>query len=85
MRSRFVPRGALSPNLRWTRVSLCCQETLNAHSEYTGEDADGRMQLQINQYTIKEEIGHGSYGQVYLATDQYGTEYVRLPHPICIH
>lgn len=43
------------------------------------------MQLQINQYTIKEEIGHGSYGQVYLATDQYGTEYVRLPHPICIH
>ncbi|KAH9884436.1 Pkinase-domain-containing protein [Xylariomycetidae sp. FL2044] len=51
------------------------KETLNARTEWTKEDADGRSQQTINQYIIKEEIGRGSYGAVHLATDQYGTEY----------
>ncbi len=53
------------------------QETLNARSEYTDEDPDGRSHHHINQYVIKDEIGRGSYGAVHLATDQYGNEYVR--------
>lgn len=57
------------------------QETLNARSEYTDEDPDGRSHHHINQYVIKDEIGRGSYGAVSLATDQYGNEYVRLPPP----
>lgn len=52
------------------------QETLNAISEYTSDDTEG-TKLRINQYTIKEEIGRGSYGAVHLATDQFGNEYVR--------
>lgn len=52
------------------------QETLNARSEYTSNTADGRAEHHINQYTIKNEIGRGSFGAVHLATDQYGTEYV---------
>ncbi len=59
------------------------QETLNARSEYTSDDSDGRSHHQINQYVIKEEIGRGSYGAVHLATDQFGNEYVSgsdLPH-----
>lgn len=44
--------------------------------QYGNDDEDGPTQHHINQYTIKEEIGRGSYGSVHLATDQYGTEYV---------
>ncbi|KAK4123193.1 kinase-like protein [Parathielavia appendiculata] len=51
------------------------KETLNARSEYTNEDSEGHSQRRINQYIIKEEIGHGSYGAVHLATDQFGKEY----------
>lgn len=51
------------------------KETLNARSEYTSDDPDGRSHLLINQYTIKEEIGRGSYGAVHLAVDQFGNEY----------
>ncbi|KAI1374697.1 Pkinase-domain-containing protein [Hypoxylon crocopeplum] len=51
------------------------KETLNARTEYTNDETDGRSQQAINQYTIKEEIGRGSYGAVHLATDQFGTEY----------
>lgn len=52
------------------------QETLNARSEYTNDDSDGRSHHVINQYTIKDEIGRGSYGAVHLAVDQFGNEYV---------
>ncbi|KAI2470604.1 Pkinase-domain-containing protein [Annulohypoxylon bovei var. microspora] len=51
------------------------KETLNAKTEYTNDETDGRSQQAINQYTIREEIGRGSYGAVHLATDQFGTEY----------
>ncbi|KAI2626724.1 Pkinase-domain-containing protein [Hypoxylon sp. NC1633] len=51
------------------------KETLNARTEYTNDETDGRSQHTINQYIIKEEIGRGSYGAVHLATDQFGTEY----------
>jgi [calcium/calmodulin-dependent protein kinase] kinase len=50
-------------------------ETLNARSEYTNEDADGRSHHHLNQYVIGDEIGRGSYGAVHLATDQFGNEY----------
>lgn len=61
-----------------THTHKTLQETLNARSEYTNEDSDGRSQLHLNQYVIKDEIGRGSYGAVHLATDQFGNEYVRL-------
>ncbi|KAL2272329.1 hypothetical protein FJTKL_06941 [Diaporthe vaccinii] len=51
------------------------KETLNARSEYTSDESDGRSHHVINQYTIKEEIGRGSYGAVHLAVDQFGNEY----------
>ncbi|CAJ2506336.1 Uu.00g004660.m01.CDS01 [Anthostomella pinea] len=51
------------------------KETLNAKTEYTNDEADGSSQHTINQYTIREEIGRGSYGAVHLATDQFGKEY----------
>ncbi|OTB04947.1 hypothetical protein M426DRAFT_57737, partial [Hypoxylon sp. CI-4A] len=51
------------------------KETLNAKTEYTNDELDGRSQHTVNQYTIREEIGRGSYGAVHLATDQFGTEY----------
>jgi [calcium/calmodulin-dependent protein kinase] kinase len=60
-----------------THTNKTLQETLNARSEYTNEDLDGRSQLHLNQYVIKDEIGRGSYGAVHLATDQFGNEYVR--------
>lgn len=53
------------------------QETLNARSEYMNDDADGSSQHVVNQYTILEEIGRGSYGAVHRAVDQYGNAYVR--------
>ncbi|KAK4169257.1 putative calcium/calmodulin-dependent protein kinase [Cladorrhinum sp. PSN259] len=51
------------------------KETLNAVSEYTPDDEDGRSHFRVNQYTIKEEIGRGSFGAVHLATDQFGKEF----------
>ncbi|KAK4239972.1 kinase-like domain-containing protein [Achaetomium macrosporum] len=51
------------------------KETLNARSDYTNEDSEGRSHRRINQYVIKDEIGRGSYGAVHLATDQFGNEY----------
>ncbi|KAE9374572.1 Pkinase-domain-containing protein [Stipitochalara longipes BDJ] len=51
------------------------KETLNAHSEYTNNEEDGKAEHHINQYIIKDEIGRGSFGAVHLAVDQYGTEY----------
>lgn len=56
------------------------QETLDARVEYTNDEGDGRTYHMVNQYTIMEEIGRGSYGAVHIATDQYGKEYVRW-HP----
>jgi len=55
---------------------LALQETLNARSEYTNSQDDGKSQHRINQYIIGEEIGRGSFGAVHLATDQYGNEFV---------
>jgi [calcium/calmodulin-dependent protein kinase] kinase len=54
------------------------KETLNAKSEYTNNEEDGKGEHHINQYIIKDEIGRGSFGAVHLAVDQYGTEYVSL-------
>lgn len=54
------------------------KETLNARSEYMNDAEDGRSHFRVNQYTIKEEIGRGSFGAVHLATDQFGTEFVRF-------
>ncbi|KAJ3474520.1 hypothetical protein NLG97_g9811 [Lecanicillium saksenae] len=51
------------------------KETLDARVEYASDDDDGRTYHKINQYTIIEEVGRGSYGAVHLATDQFGTEY----------
>ncbi|KLU89049.1 CAMKK/META protein kinase [Magnaporthiopsis poae ATCC 64411] len=51
------------------------KETLNARSEYTSDDPDGQSHHRINQYTIKEEIGRGSFGAVHLAVDQFGNEF----------
>lgn len=57
-------------------MKLTRQETLDARVEYASDDDDGRTYHMINQYTIIEEIGRGSYGAVHLATDQFGTEFV---------
>ncbi|RDL35051.1 uncharacterized protein BP5553_06982 [Venustampulla echinocandica] len=51
------------------------KETLDARSEYTNNEEDGRAEHRINQYIIKDEIGRGSFGAVHLAVDQYGKEY----------
>ncbi|TPX09000.1 uncharacterized protein E0L32_009579 [Thyridium curvatum] len=53
------------------------KRTPSQHREvkYTNDDWDGHTHHRINQYTIKQEIGRGSYGDVHLATDQYGNEY----------
>jgi len=52
------------------------QETRNARSQYSHSEEDGTSQLKINQYTILQEIGRGSFGAVHKAVDQYGVEYV---------
>jgi hypothetical protein len=52
------------------------QETLNARVEFYSDNPDGRTHHRINQYTLHEEIGRGSYAAVHAATDQYGNEYV---------
>ncbi|KAI1421698.1 kinase-like domain-containing protein [Xylaria sp. FL1777] len=49
------------------------KETLDA--KYTNDEIDGISQSTVNQYTIGEEIGRGSYGAVHIATDQFGDEY----------
>ncbi|TVY44800.1 Calcium/calmodulin-dependent protein kinase kinase [Lachnellula occidentalis] len=51
------------------------KETLNARSEYTNNQEDGKAEHRINQYIIKDEIGRGSFGAVHLAVDQYGKEF----------
>ncbi|KAI1075422.1 kinase-like domain-containing protein [Whalleya microplaca] len=51
------------------------KETLNARTDFTNDETDGHSQQTINQYTLREEIGRGSFGSVHLATDQFGTEY----------
>ncbi|KAG0648518.1 kinase C [Hyphodiscus hymeniophilus] len=51
------------------------KETLNARSEYTNNEEDGKAEHHINQYIVKDEIGRGSFGAVHLAVDQYGKEY----------
>ncbi|KAM0434436.1 hypothetical protein ACHAPT_003532 [Fusarium lateritium] len=51
------------------------KETLDAQTLFSNEDADGKSHHRVNQYTILEEIGRGSYGAVHLATDQFGHEY----------
>ncbi|RSL43374.1 hypothetical protein CEP53_011734 [Fusarium sp. AF-6] len=51
------------------------KETLDAQTQFGNEDADGKSHHRVNQYTILEEIGRGSYGAVHLAKDQFGHEY----------
>ncbi|KAL8843126.1 MAG: hypothetical protein Q9170_000256 [Blastenia crenularia] len=51
------------------------KETLHARSEYTNSEDDGGAVHRINQYSIKQEIGRGSFGAVHLAVDQHGNEY----------
>ncbi|KAI9166874.1 calcium/calmodulin-dependent protein kinase [Paramyrothecium foliicola] len=51
------------------------KETLDARVEFASDDYDGRTHHRINQYTIHDEIGRGSFSAVHLAKDQYGTEY----------
>lgn len=53
---------------------------MNAQTEFSNEDGDGRTRHRVNQYTIMEEIGRGSYGAVHLAKDQFGNDYVSLLH-----
>ncbi|KAI5268976.1 Pkinase-domain-containing protein [Aureobasidium subglaciale] len=50
-------------------------ETLNARTHYGSSEDDGASVHRINQYTIKQEIGRGSFGAVHLAADQFGNEY----------
>ncbi|RKF74136.1 Calcium/calmodulin-dependent protein kinase kinase cmkC [Golovinomyces cichoracearum] len=50
------------------------KETLNATSKYVKIE-NGKTELHLNQYVIKEQIGRGSFGAVHLAQDQFGTEY----------
>ena len=70
--------GTISPS----PLTSSGQETLDARSEIFEDDAAGYSHHKINQYHIKEEIGHGSYGAVHLATDQFGHEYVRPILPL---
>ncbi|OAA38153.1 calcium/calmodulin-dependent protein kinase kinase [Cordyceps fumosorosea ARSEF 2679] len=51
------------------------KETLDARVEYAGDNYDSSTYHKINQYTIVEEVGRGSYGAVHLATDQFGNEF----------
>ncbi len=65
-------------------MSPCFQETYNAQSYHSNSEDDGASQIRINQYLIMQEIGRGSFGAVHLATDQYGKEFVRSHHRICV-
>ncbi|KAF5018312.1 hypothetical protein F66182_9711 [Fusarium sp. NRRL 66182] len=51
------------------------KETLDAQTQFGNEGSDGASHHRVNQYTILEEIGRGSYGAVHLAKDQFGQEY----------
>ncbi|KAF4984607.1 hypothetical protein FZEAL_244 [Fusarium zealandicum] len=51
------------------------KETLDAQTQFSNEDDNGASHHRVNQYTILEEIGRGSYGAVHLAKDQFGQEY----------
>lgn len=68
-----------SPIRHHRRVSSrtrAVKETLNAQSYHgSGDDEHGVSMHRINQYTVKQEIGRGSFGAVHLAVDQYGKEY----------
>ncbi|KHJ31407.1 putative calcium calmodulin dependent protein [Erysiphe necator] len=50
------------------------KETLNATSRYV-ENEYGITEHHINQYIVKGEIGHGSFGAVHYATDLNKNEY----------
>lgn len=66
------------PRQTTTAYSLPLQETLDAHTQFPSEDVGGSHH-RVNQYTIMEEIGRGSYGAVHLAKDQFGQEFVSPP------
>ncbi|RDA86725.1 hypothetical protein CP532_4209, partial [Ophiocordyceps camponoti-leonardi (nom. inval.)] len=51
------------------------KETLDAHVDFTNDEADGQTYQQVNQYTITEEMGRGSFGSVHRAVDQFGKEF----------
>jgi [calcium/calmodulin-dependent protein kinase] kinase len=51
------------------------KETLDARVEFASDDNDGRTHHRINQYTIHDEIGRGSFSAVHLAKDQFGNDY----------
>jgi [calcium/calmodulin-dependent protein kinase] kinase len=51
------------------------KETLDAKVEFASDETDGRTHHRINQYTIHDEIGRGSFCAVHLGKDQFGNEY----------
>ncbi|RCI08084.1 hypothetical protein L249_6219 [Ophiocordyceps polyrhachis-furcata BCC 54312] len=51
------------------------KETLDAHVDFTNDEADGQTYQQVNQYTITDEMGRGSFGSVHRAVDQFGKEF----------
>ncbi|PFH60920.1 hypothetical protein XA68_10118 [Ophiocordyceps unilateralis] len=65
------------------------KETLDAHVDFTNDECDGRTYQQVNQYTIADEIGRGSFGSVHRAVDQFGKEFSHLlrlgPHGLPRH
>ncbi len=68
-------QSPLRHHRRGASVHREVKETLDARSEYTNNEEDGKAEHHINQYVIKDEIGRGSFGAVHLAVDQYGIEY----------
>ncbi|KAF8473514.1 kinase-like domain-containing protein [Kalaharituber pfeilii] len=72
-----IPDGYHSPLRHHTRTQSLgpreVKETLDACVQYGDEDSGQGMRL--NQYTIKQEIGRGSFGAVHLAVDQTGQTY----------
>ncbi|KAI1348619.1 kinase-like domain-containing protein [Xylaria sp. FL0043] len=71
-----LPAAPLSPlrhHKRTPSQHRQIKETLDA--KYINDEVDGIPQTKVNQYTIREEIGRGSYGAVHRATDQFGNEY----------
>ncbi|KAF8416524.1 kinase-like domain-containing protein [Tirmania nivea] len=70
-----IPSGHYSPLRHHKRTQSmgprAVKETLDACLDYGDEDNGVR----VNQYSIKQEIGRGSYGAVHLAVDQSGQEY----------
>lgn len=70
-----IPSGHYSPLRHHKRTQSMgprsVKETLDACLDY-GDEENG---VRVNQYSIKQEIGRGSYGAVHLAVDQSGQEY----------